>query len=62
MGRKNELLKEDLEDCIVYYNKDILFVPHYSLKGMFVAPGNKVFHESDLQGLPKKKLMLWKRK
>lgn len=56
----NEVL-EELYDAKVYYNKDILFVPHYRDKGVYVAPGGKYFQEKDLQSLPRKMMMLWKR-
>jgi hypothetical protein len=54
----------EVESTACYTMLGITYVPHYLVKGMFVAPGNVMYPESYLTifGAERVNLMLWPRK
>lgn len=61
-GKKPEPLAI-ADKSYMYYWRGIPYVPHYSKKGVFVAPGNVEKYEIELEvlGAKKKEAFLWPR-
>lgn len=59
---KSEYVIADVEEQTAYLLNGMLFVPHYTNKGVFVAPGSITYLESALVNIAQKvRLMLWPR-